>query len=145
MEEMRTKIKKTFYNPPTVCFPLFISEKNFFFSPNPKPLFKLAFCSFLTCCRNFCMTPPWGSRWWLLSVSEKKNYFFLNTLRIDVFKTKKRIRNGWLEKKFFKFNLTCFALKNNNPNFSKRHLPFLRIKRKCFTFHIFSFSWKNSK
>jgi len=72
MEEMRSKIKKTFYNPPTVCFPLFISEKNFFFSPNPKPLFKLTFWSFLTCFRKNAKMAEISDMKWLFWAKWRK-------------------------------------------------------------------------
>ena len=76
IDEMKSEIKKTFYNPPAVWFPLFISDNKLFFSPNRKPLFKLAFWSFLTSAEISVMRPLWGSRWSLLSVSEKKIIFF---------------------------------------------------------------------
>ena len=35
------------------------------------------------------------------------------------------------KKKYLKFNLTCFALKNNNPNFVKCQLPILSKERRA--------------
>ena len=76
MEKMMSEIKKVVNNPLAVLFPLFISEKKIFFSPNPKPLFKLAFWSFWLVAEISAMRSAWRCQWWLLSVSEKKNFFF---------------------------------------------------------------------
>ena len=100
MDEMMSKIKKIFYNPPTVLSPLFISEKKkFFFHQHPDPYSSWRFGHFWHVSEISAVRPLWGAWRWLLSVSEKKNVFVLNTLRTYVLKTKTRIWNGWLEKK----------------------------------------------
>ena len=100
MEKMRSEIKKTVCNPLVVLFPLFISEKKNFFSPNPKPLFKLAFWSFWLVAEISAMRSAWRCQWWLLSVSEKKKHFFWTLLGQMYSKLKQEFKTDDYKKKY---------------------------------------------
>ena len=123
MEEKGSEIKKRVYNTCTILFPLFIFKNKIFFSATPRPLYKRIFMSVLACFRNFCNGSTLGGLVINATCRWEKKFFFSNTLKIDVFKSKARIRKTSLEKKIFKFYFRLFWLKKQQSKFSKGPTP----------------------